>query len=315
MTTVHGRWKKPGMARRNSSAHHPRSPNPMEPNFPRCSTRAPAKLNLALRVVGRRADGYHELVSIMVPVGLFDDLELETLPGDQIRLQCEGVPSPPGNENLVYRAAEAFRAQTGFASGLGIRLFKRIPAAAGLGGGSSDAAATLLALNEMCPTPLPAGPLARLALGLGADVPFFLQTRPCLARGIGEILDPIENFPKFWYVIVVPPLEVATSWVYSRLSAKELTAAKDDFIIQSLGHLRTDVRYVLENDLETVTASQFPVIHTVKKAIEDAGAEGALMSGSGPSVFGVFRSGDQALRAKTLLLGQALGDVFAAEGL
>ena len=251
----------------------------------------------------------------MVPVALFDDVELETLPGDHIHLQCEGVPSPPGNENLVYRAAQAFRAETGVASGLGIRLFKRIPASAGLGGGSSDAAATLLALNEMCPTPLPAGLLARLALGLGADVPFFLQTRPCLARGIGEILDPIENFPKFWYVIVVPPVEVSTSWVYSRLSAKELTPPQDDFIIQSLGHLRTDVRYVLENDLETVTAAQFPVIHTIKNAIEDAGAEGALMSGSGPSVFGVFRSGDQALRAKTLLLGQALGDVFAAEGL
>jgi 4-diphosphocytidyl-2-C-methyl-D-erythritol kinase len=154
-----------------------------------------------------------------------------------------------------------------------------------------------------------------MALSLGADVPFFLDARPSVARGIGEILDPIENWPKFWYVILVPPIQVSTSWVYSRVHAKMLTPAGDDRIIKTLGQVHENVRYVLENDLETVTGSHFPVIHSIKRALEDAGAEGSLMSGSGPSVFGVFSSKDRALRAKGLLLPQALGDLFAAEGL
>jgi 4-diphosphocytidyl-2-C-methyl-D-erythritol kinase len=287
----------------------------METTAPRLRVQTPAKLNLTLQVLGRRPDGYHEILSIMTPVGLFDDLEVQTLSGAEIRLRCEGIPSPQGPENLVFRAAQNFQMKTGTSTGLGIRLFKRIPVAAGLGGGSSDAAATLLALNQMHTPSLPHDELARMAVSLGADVPFFLDPRPSVARGIGEILDPIENFPKFWYVIVVPPLPVSTSWAYSQLGAKELTPVGEARIILNLGQLCADVRYVLENDLEIVTASQFPVIHTIKKALEDAGAEGTLMSGSGPSVFGVFRSRDPALRAKSLLLRKTLGDVFAAEGL
>lgn len=287
----------------------------METTLSELKVRTPAKLNLTLRVLGRRTDGYHEIISIMVPVGIFDELDLHTVPGSRILLQCEGVPSPQGEENLVYRAAQEFCAKTGIACGIQVRLFKGIPVAAGLGGGSSDAAATLLALNRMFRPGLSRSGLVGLAASLGADIPFFLDSRPSVARGIGEILAPIEDWPKFWYVIVVPQVQVSTAWAYSQLDAKELTPERDDRIVTILGHLRTDVRYVLENDLEIVTASRFPIIHDIKKSLEDAGAEGALMSGSGPSVFGVFRSEDHAVQAKSLLLPQALGNVFVAEGL
>ena len=270
---------------------------------------APAKLNIRLKVTGRRPDGYHELVSIMVPVSLFDYLELAMTRGGQITLSCQGLSIPDDEENLVVRAARAFFSHTGLSRGLSIRLTKNIPVAAGLGGGSTDAACTLKALNTMYSNPLSFEELSELAVRLGADVPFFLHNRPCIARGIGEILEPIEKWPEFRYVIITPDLRVATSWVYGNLKLK-LTTDEYAFIIQCLGKQSLDIAGLLENDLETVTASHFPVIHTIKKALMDAGAEGVLMSGSGPSVFGVFRSGNQALSAKAYLTSRNFGSVF-----
>jgi 4-diphosphocytidyl-2-C-methyl-D-erythritol kinase len=275
---------------------------------------APAKLNIRLKVTGRRADGYHELVSIMVPVGLFDHIELEFIRLRRIMLSCQGFSVPNNKENLVYRAASVFFSKTGTPRGISIKLTKNIPVSAGLGGGSSDAAFILKGLNEMGSNPLKPEALDDLAVGLGADVPFFLLNRPCIVRGIGNILEPIEKWPKFWYVIVKPGHDVSTAWVYGNLKLK-LTKGEYQYIVNWLRKGRFEIRHILENDLETVTASHFPVIVNIKRHLLDVGAEGALMSGSGPSVFGVFKSRDKALIAKKKLISKALGEIFVVEGL
>jgi 4-diphosphocytidyl-2-C-methyl-D-erythritol kinase len=275
---------------------------------------APAKLNIRLKVTGRRADGYHELVSIMVPVGLFDHIELELIRPGRIMLSCQGLSVPNNKENLVYRATSAFFSKAGTPRGISIKLTKNIPVSAGLGGGSSDAAFILKGLNEMWSNPLTPQELADLSVCLGADVPFFLLNRPCIAKGIGEILEPIEKWPKFWYVIVMPALEVSTAWVYGNLKLK-LTKGEYQYIVTWLRKDRFEISRILENDLETVTGFHFPIIDSIKKALMDQGAEGALMSGSGPSVFGVFKSKDKALIAKKNLISKDLGEIFVVEGL
>lgn len=274
-------------------------------------TRAPAKLNIRLKVTGRRTDGYHELVSVMVPVDLHDLLEFNVLGQNRIEIASEGFKVPTDEGNLVYQAAVSFFSRTGVAKGLSIRLVKNIPVAAGLGGGSSDAAATLLSLNEIYSTPLSLPELHDLAIKLGADVPFFLNSCPSLARGVGEILEPLKNWPEFWYVIVTPPIRVSTSWVYENLKL-ELTASDYKYIVNSLKDDHFILSQVLENDLEKVTSARFPIIETLKRLLLDTGAEGAIMSGSGPSVFGLFSSFDQAISAKKALISRDLGDVFVA---
>jgi 4-diphosphocytidyl-2-C-methyl-D-erythritol kinase len=273
--------------------------------------KAPAKLNLRLKVTGRRPDGYHELVSIMVPIDFVDLLELRVLQKRGIELFCEGFRVPTDEKNLVYQAAHSFFSRTGIQQGVSIKLTKNIPVAAGLGGGSSDAAATLLTLNKIWSQPLGRSALHELAVHLGADVPFFLHCEPSLARGIGDVLDPLKKWPKFWYVIVTPPVQVSTSWVYGNLKL-ELTRGEYDYIVKFLRNDPIAVSAILENDLEEVTSAKFPVIDTIKKCLMNAGAEGALMTGSGPSVFGIFSSLNQALSAKQFLISQNLGDIFVA---
>ena len=285
--------------------------------------RAPAKLNIRLKITGRRPDGYHNLVSIMTPVSLYDRIELQITSRNLITISCEGFSAPADKENLACRAAQAFFAHTGIDHGLSIKLTKNIPVAAGLGGGSSDAACVLKALNQIWSCPLSVRELAELALGLGADVPFFLTEKPCIVRGIGEILEPIEKWPKLWYIIVTPPIRVSTAWVYRNLnwspleSTGELELTKDEyqFIITNLKKKAFVIGRILDNDLERVTASHFPAIEDIKKTLMDSGANGVLMSGSGPSVFGVFESKDRARQAKTDLTSLDIGDIFLAEGL
>jgi 4-diphosphocytidyl-2-C-methyl-D-erythritol kinase len=275
------------------------------------SVKAPAKLNLRLKITGRRADGYHELVSIMVPVDLFDLLDLRVIRERRIKLSCEGLQVPADERNLVYQAALSFFSKAGIQQGVAIKLTKNIPVAAGLGGGSSDAAATLMTLNEICSQPLNPSELHAIAAELGADVPFFLHGEPSLATGVGDVLEPLKEWPTFWYVIVTPPIQVSTSWVYGALKL-ELTRGEYDYIVKFLKNDPFAVSAILENDLEEVTSSRFPIIDTIKTFLMNAGAEGALMTGSGPSVFGVFSSLNQALSAKKFLISQSLGDVFVA---
>ena len=276
---------------------------------------APAKLNIRLKITGRRPDGYHELVSIMVPVDLFDHIELKFIEEPRIDITCRGFSAPANSDNLVCRAAQSFFSQIGWQKGLSIDLTKKIPVAAGLGGGSSDAASILMALNKTLCASRPLSPkcMAELALKQGADVPFFLKQSPCIARGIGEILEPIRKWPPLHYVIVMPDISISTAKVYEALDQpssrpweedkRELELTNDEYhvIIGNLLKMPVEACHLLENDLERVTASRFPVIREIKQSLMDVGAIGALMSGSGPSVFGVFESGEGALHAKSVL--------------
>jgi 4-diphosphocytidyl-2-C-methyl-D-erythritol kinase len=277
------------------------------------SIKAPAKVNIRLKVIGRRPDGYHELVSIMVPVDLFDILEIRTPFDGQIQITCKDPDVPVDESNLIYRAAWLFMSRTGIDDGALINLNKNIPVAAGLGGGSSNAAATLLALNRIYSSPLSDSDLHALAVKLGADVPFFLNCRPSLARGTGDILEPIPNWPELWYIIIVPPIKISTSWAYRNLKL-ELTTDEYAYIYNLLKKGVYNISHILENDLEKVTSTSFPIINTLKKSLMDAGAEGAIMSGSGPSVFGIFLTHEKAALAKDALFSRDLGKVFIVRG-
>ena len=276
----------------------------------RVAVEAPAKLNLHLRVTGRRPDGYHELVSVMVPIDLADRIEIRPA-SEGIELACTGRSVAGGEENLVWRAARDFLYQGGVPQGASIRLHKRIPVAAGLGGGSSDAAATLLALDRIWPGRLGRKALFRMAVGLGADVPFFLSAVPAVATGIGEVLENLDYWPELWYVLVKPPIEVSTAWAYGQLRI-QLTTRENDYINRFWGPGDFSVAELLENDLERVTETRFPVVTHLKQALMDAGAIGALMTGSGPTVFGAFGTESEARAAEQELISQELGDVFVA---
>jgi 4-diphosphocytidyl-2-C-methyl-D-erythritol kinase len=273
-------------------------------------TKAPAKLNLRLKVTGRRPDGYHELVSLMVPVDICDVLEFQVHP-EKTELVWEGLPVPSDENNLVLKAARAFFGRSRLKGGVLARVTKNIPVAAGMGGGSSDAAATLLSLNHLWSRPLSLETLRELALQLGADVPFFLEPRPSIARGVGEILEPIDPWPEFWYLIVTPRFQVSTAWVFGNLRMG-LTSNEYDRIKGQLRKESLVISQFLENDLESVTSAKFPILNRIKNTLLDAGAEGALMTGSGPSVFGVFGSKRQAEQAIEKIVPHDFGMVLLA---
>ena len=273
----------------------------------------PAKVNIRLKVTGLRPDGYHELVSVMAPIELFDILELQIADKGRIKISCKGFEVPNDRNNLIHAAVRSFEIKVGIRYGVSVKLTKNIPVAAGLGGGSSDAAATLLALNRLHGNPLSEQDLHGLAVKIGADVPFFLRPRPSLATGIGEFLQPLSTWPEYWYVIVTPPIRVSTSWAYENLKL-ELTTGEYDYIVNALKNEPFVISRILENDLEKVTSASFPVIHTLKKLLKDAGAEGALMSGSGPSVFGLFSSREKAASARSSVISENVGDVFMVRG-
>jgi 4-diphosphocytidyl-2-C-methyl-D-erythritol kinase len=252
----------------------------------------PAKINLWLEVVRKRDDGYHDLSSLMLPVGVFDSLELESHNRSGISLECDQPAVPSDASNLAWRAAKVFLNTVASRSGVHIRLTKRIPVAAGLGGGSADAAAVLLALNSMHRNCLAMPQLESLGEKLGADVPFFLHQRPALATGIGVRLCPVAGLPDYPLVLIKPPLNVSTRWVYQSL---KLTRGVSRIKLTRFTASPWRLHEVMENDLETVTLTEYPVLLQIKEWLLQNGAIGALMSGSGPTVFGVFREMSEAV--------------------
>lgn len=276
--------------------------------------KAPAKVNVRLEITGKRPDGYHNIFSIFVPVELYDYLEITQNSTGVIRFSTMGGNVPEDSTNLVYMAADSFFEKIRIKNrGIDIKLEKNIPVAAGLGGGSSDAASTLLALNEMHKFPIEKEELHKIALKLGADVPFFLDAVPSIVTGIGEILEPVPNWPEFWYLIVTPQVEISTAWVY-RNYKMELTSNEYDYIRKTLKNDDVIISDILKNDLEKVTSASFPIIPALKRKIMDAGAEGAIMSGSGPSVFGIFLSREKAVSARDLLMSDDLRHISAVKG-
>lgn len=278
----------------------------------RLRLRAPAKVNLGLRVVGRRPDGYHDIDSLFAPLELADELELGPLDGPgESRLELAGEPPgvPAGAANLALRAARAFLAEAGQASGVALRLHKRIPAGAGLGGGSSDAGAVLRGLADLLPGAVAPGRLRELALGLGADVPFFLDPRPARVRGIGERLEPVAGLPALPLLLSGPGSELSTRAVYQAHDAlpPALTPNPPSPTIGELfrlgglegGPQREALRALLANDLEPAAITICPAIVRLRACLEGSGAIAVGMSGSGATVFGVFgdrRAAEEAAR-------------------
>jgi 4-diphosphocytidyl-2-C-methyl-D-erythritol kinase len=279
---------------------------------------APAKINLFLRVLGRRADGYHELDSVFVPVSLCDRVRVEirlerTRAADTaITLTCdpEAVHGhiPTGKTNLAWRAAAAFMDEFGAEidrpSHVAIDLRKEIPMGAGLGGGSSDAGAVLRMMTALCRVNEPSR-LARVALALGADIPFFL--RPCIAHvsGIGEHIAPLEDAEPgrarssrtpLHVVIAVPPLEVSTAEVFGALLPAQWSGPAPMEHLQAIAAGRVTPS-MLQNDLAAVAMARYPEIAELRTALLAAGAQGASMSGSGGAVFGIFANPENAAKA------------------
>lgn len=273
---------------------------------------SPAKVNLVLRVLGKRRDGYHEIASLMQSISLCDELLFTPQPFG-IRLRCPGSGLPEDEGNLVFRAAQAFFSRAGVPGGIEIELHKRIPLAAGLGGGSSNAATTLQTLNEINGFPLSRVNLSHLAASLGADVPFFLYGPRAWAFGIGERLEPADSLPPFDLVLLHPPLEVPTGPVYQGLNL----GLTNGFIHYSIPRFYTmrDVAQGLWNDLESVTLKRYPELGELKSTLLRQGASGALMSGSGPTVFGIFENGEDARKAAAALTGSGRWDVYTARSL
>jgi 4-diphosphocytidyl-2-C-methyl-D-erythritol kinase len=264
--------------------------------------KAPAKINLCLHVLGRRFDGYHELAMAMQRVDLCDIVNIK-LGGDTgVRVVCSGVDLPEGDENIAAKAARAVLDLTGTDVGVDIHIEKRIPVAAGLGGGSSDAATVLLGLNEMLGKRVATERLLTLGGGLGADVPFFIFQQPAWATGTGTTLEPLPALPAVAYLLINPGITVSTADVYRSLQLTKggELANLPRFSVVTEG----DLCDALHNDLESVTLQQFPVIAEIKQRLLAEGALGALMSGSGATVFGVFGTFDEADRAGRILAAE-----------
>jgi 4-diphosphocytidyl-2-C-methyl-D-erythritol kinase len=268
--------------------------------------RAPAKINVGLRVVGKRADGYHLLDTVMVPVSLYDEIYITKSIRKgrsctaKLTVTCDNPAVPSDEGNIVFRAADLIIKENSINEPVAIHIVKRIPIGAGLGGGSSDAAATLIAMNSLFRLNYSMRRLKKRGYSLGADVPFFIGRMPARARGIGERLTPIKSLPWNWAIIVYPGFPVATSWVYRNFQAK-LTKPMANISIISPLKKSLGQRRLLVNDLETVTLARYPRIKFLKEELNAEGAAGALMSGSGSAVFGLFDSRGNAARALSRL--------------
>jgi 4-diphosphocytidyl-2-C-methyl-D-erythritol kinase len=273
---------------------------------------APAKINTSLYVMGRRDDGYHDLAMLMQAVTLFDRITLTVTSGDAVRVVCPGVDLPDGADNIAASAALALMAEAGQAYAVTIEIDKQIPVAAGLGGGSSDAATVLLGLNEMCRFGFERDALMSIGGQLGADIPFFVFGQTAWATGVGDRLEPVGAMPTIWYVLVNPGVEVSTSWVYENLA---LTSHGDLTKLRRFPISVEELERLLYNDLESVTMQHYPVLLEVKQQLANHGALGTLMSGSGPTVFGLFSSEETARATAAVLNGQSGWRAYAVQPL
>jgi 4-diphosphocytidyl-2-C-methyl-D-erythritol kinase len=262
--------------------------------------KAPAKVNYLLDVIRRRPDGYHDLRMVMQRVNLCDEISITLTGKSGISVHCgkSGVPDGPGN--IAWKAANVLLELAGESQGAKISIKKNIPVAAGLGGGSSDAASVLMGMNELLQLGLTDQRLMEIGVKLGADVPFFIFKKTALAEGIGEALSVMPEMPTAWILLVNPGVHVSTAWVYKNL---KLTNRGGLAKLPTLYESVTDICSILANDLETVTIPVFPVIAEIKAAMLQHGALGAMMSGSGPTVFGLYQDRETAERARAAVTG------------
>ena len=276
-----------------------------------------AKINLGLDVLRKRPDGYHEVKMIMQSISLADTLELKKIPEGTIRLingaERDNPEVPMDKTNLIYRAIDLIKQKYAISEGIEATLTKRIPVAAGMAGGSTDAAAALKGMNQLFALGLSEQELCELGVTLGADIPYCIMGGTALSEGIGERLTPLPPMPECWILIAKPPICVSTGFVYGNLKANELTVHPDiDGMTEAIKH--NDLQGItsrLGNVLETVTIPAHPEIAVIKDRRLDYGAMQALMSGSGPTVFGIFAEEEQAAEAGTAIQKEGLsGQVY-----
>jgi 4-diphosphocytidyl-2-C-methyl-D-erythritol kinase len=265
------------------------------------SVRLPAfaKINLCLHVMGKRSDGYHELRTIFQTISLHDTLEISIGPGGsgQISLSCNDVALPLGPDNLVWRAVEAIGPEIGFRGSISVQLDKKIPVARGLGGGSSDAAATLIGMMRLTKSQVPLPRLMEIAASLGADVPFFLFGGRALAVSRGDEIYPLPNVPKRTILVVSPrDIGVSTKDAYRWISAELTKTARPSKIWGFCALCWSRQGGSLSNDFEGPVFSRFPRLGEIRDALLKRGAADAALAGSGSAVFGVFRNPAQARR-------------------
>lgn len=265
--------------------------------------KAMAKINLSLDVVRRREDGYHEVRMIMQTVNLYDEITLKKTITAGINVITDVEFLPTNQDNLVYKAAKLLMDEFQIQEGLEITLKKSIPVAAGMAGGSADAAAVLLGVNELFSLSLSKEQLMERGVKIGADVPYCVLGGTALAEGIGEKLTPLSDAPECYVLIAKPDIEVSTKFVYENLHANQLKVHPDiDGMIEEIqqGSL-LGVADKMGNVLETVTVKAYPVIQEIKDTMKQNGAVNSMMSGSGPTVFGLFDKKEFAQRAEEAL--------------
>lgn len=270
--------------------------------------KAMAKINLGLDVLRRRSDGYHDLRMIMQTVFLYDQIELSETDTPGIRLTTNVGYLPVNADNLVYKAAKLLMEEFGIEQGVRIHLKKYIPVAAGLAGGSSDAAAVLIGVNRLFGLGLSKEELKQRGVKIGADVPYCIMRGTALAEGIGDVLTRLPDAPDMHVVLAKPPIHVSTAFVYTNLRADRLEHHPDiDAQVRAIqsGDAHA-MAALMGNVLETVTVPAYPVIDEIKAAMKRAGAVNAMMSGSGPTVFGLFDDAGRAKAAYEELRGSSL---------
>ena len=258
--------------------------------------KACAKVNFGLRVIGKRPDGFHNIETVFYRINLYDELSVFT--DNSISLTCSTPSLPTNNDNLCWKAIELLQNELQTNSGAKIHIEKKIPVGAGLGGGSSDAAAVLKVLPALWNKKIEQPVLEKLALQLGSDVPFFLQSQPAYAEGRGEQLSPVTLDVPYWIVLVNPEIHVSTPWAYKALSEKRGGIFPNRPKLGEIFSL-SPLQYITsaDNDFEEVVFEQFPVIGEIKKRFFKLNAVHALMSGSGSSVFGLFNKESDAQNA------------------
>jgi 4-diphosphocytidyl-2-C-methyl-D-erythritol kinase len=289
--------------------------NGRDPASRRAEVTAPAKLNLGLRITGRREDGYHELESLFVPIDWADDVAVEIEEAAEasvaLTLAGSGAGIPADDTNLAVRAAVRFLESSDLHCRVRIELTKRLPAAAGLGGGSSDAGAVLRALAALFPDALPPHRLAELALAIGADVPFFLDPKPAQVSGVGERIEPVPGMPRMAVLLMNPGIPLSTAEVFQAYDARPATASSltmsepDPTLRSNSGPVTESAprsvagfAHRLHNDLEAAAVRLCPPVARLQQRLRSTGAVGVGMSGSGPTVFGLYLDAASAAAAQ-----------------
>lgn len=256
----------------------------------RINIKARAKINISLDVIGKRQDGYHEVKMIMQTINLFDKINLKKIRKDEIKIQTNLAFLPVDDRNLVYKIINHLKEKYNIKTGVFVDLYKVIPVAAGLAGGSSDAAATLVGMNRLFNLRMSMDEMMEIGTMFGADIPYCLLRGTALSEGIGEKLTPLTSFPNAYVVIAKPNINVSTGYVYSNLDLNNIDSRPNtEEVIKGID--KGDLRHIclnMGNILESVTTKKYPIINEIKRYMMENGAIGSLMTGSGPSVFGIF---------------------------